>query len=903
MYSHLKHWWQRRSQKSEPRRSRSGARQRQIRRCFRPLLEELESRLVLTVPMLTPNQVVGAYGINQIIFEGVAATGAGQTIAIIDPGDDSAMLNSTDPNFSTSDLAVFDKTFGLPNPPSFQVVGENGGARPTYTPPAFNPVDSGETAMDVEWAHAIAPGANIVLIEMQGFTDADIANAAKTAAKLGASVVSMSFGAPESSGDLNGNDGENDSLFKNAGVSFVASSGDLGEQGGYPAFSPNVLAVGATNLNLNPDGSYLSETGWSNPPAITSATESNNVVTITTATTSGLSAGNLMTIQGVGVGGYNGTFTVTSVKSDTSFTYVDTNTGLGASSGGTVFGSIFNGGNAGGSGGGISTIAGNHQPAYQQGTVTKVTQSTTLRTIPDVAFVGGSATPVEIYDSLGNGFEPNGGTSLSAPCWAGLVAIADQGLTLRGQPVFNTSATLQTALYDTPLADFHDITVGYNGANAGPGYDLVSGIGTPIANLLIPALAGVQAAPNVTSSSANGTYGPSQSIVIQVTFGGNVTVNQAGGTPTLALNDGATASYVGGSGTNTLTFLQTVKPGDTTKGAKLDYTSTTALHLNGATLTDSIGNPVDVTLAAPGAAGSLGANKAIVIDATTPTVTSVTSTNGLYGVGKTITINVSFSEAVKVSTTGGTPSLALSDGGTAFYTSGSGTSTLTFTYTVKPGDTTNGGKLDYTDAAALALNGGRIVNLGGVPVTLTLPAPGLPGSLSVNNSVIVDAVAPTVLAFNVLWGQESYNLLGAPSRDLPWAITGIQVVFSKPITSGSAASLAGINATGFSGLGTNTLTWTFGPLANGTYNAQLLGSGANALKDAAGNPLNFGTGITKPLQVLFGDVNGDGSASPLDLRILNTDVLDHIDNIFADLNGDGVVNRRDYTLLDKALFG
>ncbi len=136
----------------------------------------------------------------------------------------------------------------------------------------------------------------------------------------------------------------------------------------------------------------------------------------------------------------------------------------------------------------------NHQPAYQQGTVTKVTQSITNRTIPDVSFVGGSATPVEIYDSLDkNGpLLPDGGTSLSAPCWAGLVAIADQGLKQRGQPALDTSATLQTALYDSPLAFFHDITSGFNGDYAGPGYDLVTGIGTPKANLLVPALAGFQ---------------------------------------------------------------------------------------------------------------------------------------------------------------------------------------------------------------------------------------------------------------------------------------------------------------------------------------------------------------------------------------------------------------------------
>ena len=434
---------------------------------FRPLFDTLEDRVVLAVPMLLPSQVVHAYGIDKINFGGVVGNGSGQTIAIIDSGVDSAMLNSTDPNFSTSDLAIFDASTGLPDPPSFTVVGQTGGALPnynpsnistatesgstvtitttgvhgfylfgnvtiagvgvsgydgtfritsvtsttfTYTDPVLglanssggtatpqNPVDTGETALDVEWSHAIAPSANIVLIERQTGTNPDLAVAVNTATAMGVSVVSMSFGFGEASGQISDFLGFNNSIFNHTGVSYIASTGDTGQPGGYPAFSPNVLAVGATNLNLNPDNSYLGEKGWSNPPAITAATESGNVVTITTATATGLSVGNLTTISGVGVAGYNGTFTVTSVASDTSFTYTDSNAGLAASSGGTVFGSIFTDGNSGGSGGGISQFQ--SQPAYQQGTVTKVTQSTTKRTMPDVSFVGGTATPVEEYGS------------------------------------------------------------------------------------------------------------------------------------------------------------------------------------------------------------------------------------------------------------------------------------------------------------------------------------------------------------------------------------------------------------------------------------------------------------------------------------------------------------------------
>ena len=137
----------------------------------------------------------------------------------------------------------------------------------------------------------------------------------------------------------------------------------------------------------------------------------------------------------------------------------------------------------------------------------------------------------------------------------------------------------------------------------------------------------------MTSTTANGTYGVGSVITITVAFSEAVVVT---GTPQLALNSGGTASYSSGSGTSTLTFTYTVAAGQ--NSADLDYTSTTALTLNGGTIFDTVTNPnaANLTLPAPGAAGSLGANKNIVIDTTAPTVTGVTSTtaNGTYGVGR-----------------------------------------------------------------------------------------------------------------------------------------------------------------------------------------------------------------------------------------------------------------------------
>ncbi len=106
-----------------------------------------------------------------------------------------------------------------------------------------------------------------------------------------------------------------------------------------------------------------------------------------------------------------------------------------------------------------------------------------------------------------------------------------------------------------------------------------------------------------------------------MTFSEPVTVT---GTPQVALNagSGAVASYTGGSGTSTLTFTYTVATGDNT--SDLDYTSTTALALNGGSIQDSAGNAAALTLPAAGTDGLATQN--IVIDATTPTVSGVSST-------------------------------------------------------------------------------------------------------------------------------------------------------------------------------------------------------------------------------------------------------------------------------------
>jgi hypothetical protein len=196
----------------------------------------------------TPQQIAAAYGINQAVLpNGQQATGAGQTIAIVDAYHD--------PNIQ-ADLAAFNQKFNLA-PASLTQVQMNGVTQ-------VDPNWSAETALDVEWAHAVAPQANILLVEASSTSLADMTSAVKYAASQpGVSAVSMSWGSSEFAQET-----ANDAVFttpaNHNGVTFVASSGDNGAWFGptWPAVSPNVLAVGGTTLRLTSSGTIASEKGW-----------------------------------------------------------------------------------------------------------------------------------------------------------------------------------------------------------------------------------------------------------------------------------------------------------------------------------------------------------------------------------------------------------------------------------------------------------------------------------------------------------------------------------------------------------------------------------------------------------------------------------------------------------------
>ncbi|HSB57646.1 MAG TPA: hypothetical protein VLD38_07550 [Nitrosopumilaceae archaeon] len=240
---------------------------------------------------------------------------------------------------------------------------------------------------------------------------------------------------------------------------------------------------------------------------------------------------------------------------------------------------------------------------------------------------------------------------------------------------------------------------------------------------------------NVSSTNSNGAYVAGNTITITVTFNSAVTVT---GTPRILLETGATdrfANYVSGSGTSTLRFNYIIQAGDTSND--LDYVGTNSLTLNGGTIKDNSLDNAVLTLPAAGAAGSLGANKNIVVGNTFPVVSSVSSStpNGSYIPGNTIAVTVTFSETVFVT---GTPHIQLETGATdrfANYVSGSGTSTLTFNYVIQAGDSTP--DLDYVATNSLTLNGGTIKDSTLNNAILTLPAPGAVNSLGNNKNIVI----------------------------------------------------------------------------------------------------------------------------------------------------------------------
>ena len=208
-------------------------------------------------------------------------------------------------------------------------------------------------------------------------------------------------------------------------------------------------------------------------------------------------------------------------------------------------------------------------------------------------------------------------------------------------------------IYEVILNDAADAIVGtFSGLSegstfnaAGNGTQLTTSYAGDTGNDLTLTAPTAPTVTSVSSSTANGTYKIGDTVIVTVQFSSTVNVT---GAPTLTLETGTTdrvLTYLSGSGSDTLSFSYTVQAGDSS--ADLDYTSTSALSLNGGTIQDGASQSAILTLATPGAAGSLSANKSLVIDGVRPAATSITLSDTALRIGETATVTIVFNEAVQ----------------------------------------------------------------------------------------------------------------------------------------------------------------------------------------------------------------------------------------------------------------
>jgi hypothetical protein len=365
-------------------------------------------------------------------------TGTGQLIAVVDALDN--------PN-AASDLHAFDAAFGLPDP-SFTVT--NLGALPGS---AINNVWDHEIDLDVQWSHAMAPGASIALVEV---ADSNIntllSGVAYAVNTLGADVVSMSWG---TTAEFSGETGL-DNSFPSTNPSgkplmYVGAAGDAGFGTSWPAASPGVMAVGGTSLA---------------PSALGNDTQQSHFNCSAMTTSAGV------TSQNETVWGSPGCTASTCT----------------------------------GTGGGTSTIE--TKPAWQAGF-----GPSRGRSVPDVAMLADPSTGVALYTNGSWSAYEWGGTSLAAPLWAGVIALFNQQRRSAGLGNLSVTANSFWAYQLTPI---NDIVTGASPSRssdscqtsgdciAAAGYDQVTGRGSPLGSITWEALGGSITSSPAAASQANG---------------------------------------------------------------------------------------------------------------------------------------------------------------------------------------------------------------------------------------------------------------------------------------------------------------------------------------------------------------------------------------------------------------
>ncbi len=318
---------------------------------------------------LSPAQVRQAYNL--------PSSGGTGTIAIVDAFDAPTLAN---------DLAVFSAQFGLP---SCTVANGCLEIKKMANKLRGNAGWALETSLDVEWAHAVAPGAKILVVLAKSNSGTDLLAAVDYArGRSDVVAVSMSWGSSEFSGEL-----AYDARFTSAyGAVFFAASGDNGTGVIWPSVSPNVVAVGGTSLAFNPDGTLAAEPAWS------------------------------------------------------------------------------------GSGGGLSAYE--PSPGFQS--AYGVPNANGMRSVPDVSYDADPASGFSVYDTTTyngqKGWFKVGGTSAGSPQWAAIHAL---GLSATNANLYGDAASTSAASF------FRDIVSGTNGScgllcTAAPGYDQVTGLGSPL---------------------------------------------------------------------------------------------------------------------------------------------------------------------------------------------------------------------------------------------------------------------------------------------------------------------------------------------------------------------------------------------------------------------------------------
>ena len=412
-----------------------------------------------------------------------AWAGTGQSVAIIDAYGSPTV---------GSDLATFDAEFGLPaaNLHVWYPLG-----KPTYNP-RQHLGETGwaeETSLDVQTVHDLAPGAtiNLVVAPTPAGNALNLAEQFAVQHHLG-SAMTMSFGIPEAA--FRGNNSQMmqaNAIYAqaaNEGISVFASSGDSGATNGaatpnanFPASDPNVTAAGGTDLFVGADASFQSMNFAS------------TVASVPTLTKGQLAA-------------------LLAQYSSTDYTYANETAWADFNAKTCPFGCIY--GPFGATGGAPSAIF--PAPSWQkefsswQTAAAAAGDTKMMRTTSDVSFNASVYTASMIYlGFLGkkSNFYFFGGTSEASPSWAAITADLDQAVSAAAgtQTTLGLMSPVLYGLASSPTtyaADFHDVTVGENndpasatGFSAGTGYDLPTGLGTPIVTGLLNSLA-----PGVSSS-------------------------------------------------------------------------------------------------------------------------------------------------------------------------------------------------------------------------------------------------------------------------------------------------------------------------------------------------------------------------------------------------------------------